>query len=67
MNLKRLHWRRHLIIASAVVALVHGLTIWAVPRLIMDRIIALGSTDSTLERTTVSPCRRRLITPSDAS
>ncbi len=71
MTLKRLHWRRHLIIAPAVVALVHGLTIWAVPRLIMDRIIALGSTDSTLERTngvTLPPptdhTQRRIVMPS---
>lgn len=71
MNPTSSHWRRHLVIASVLVLLVHGLTIWAVPRLIMDRIIALGSADSTLPRTngvTLPPptdhTQRRIVMPS---
>lgn len=71
MNLRRSYWRKHLVIASAVAVLMHGLTIWAIPRLIMDRIIALGSADSTLERAngvTLPPptdhTQRRIVMPS---
>jgi len=37
--------RRHLAGALLVAAIFHGLTVWAIPRVIMDRIITLGSTD----------------------
>ncbi|MFM8584868.1 MAG: DUF1254 domain-containing protein [Gammaproteobacteria bacterium] len=71
VNPKPLNWTRHLLRVSVVVVLMHGLTIWAVPRLIMDRIIDLGTADSSLERAngvTLPPptdhTQRRIVMPS---
>lgn len=71
VNPKPLNWTRHLLRVSVVVVLMHGLTIWAVPRLIMDRIIDLVTADSSLERAngvTLPPptdhTQRRIVTPS---
>ncbi|MBM4192230.1 MAG: DUF1254 domain-containing protein [Gammaproteobacteria bacterium] len=50
MSDQKSQWIRHFILAALVVVLIHGLTIWALPRLIMDRIITGGSADLTLER-----------------
>jgi uncharacterized membrane protein len=65
------NWSRHLILAAIVAATAHALTVWAVPRLIMDRIIALGAADSGLERAngvTLPPptdhTQRRIVMPS---
>lgn len=71
MSPKISNWARHLILAAIVAASAHALTVWAVPRLIMDRIIALGSADSGLERAngvTLPPptdhTQRRIVMPS---
>jgi uncharacterized membrane protein len=68
---KKSNWTRHLILAVIVGATAHALTVWAVPRLIMDRIIALGAADSGLERAngvTLPPptdhTQRRIVMPS---
>lgn len=42
--MKRLHI--HAVIAVVLGTAVHALTVWAIPRLIMDRIITLGSGDA---------------------
>ena len=71
MSPKISNWSRHLILAAIVAATAHALTVWAVPRLIMDRIIALGAADSGLERAngvTLPPptdhTQRRIVMPS---
>lgn len=71
MSPKKSNWTRHLILAAIVGATAHALTVWAVPRLIMDRIIALGAADSGLERAngvTLPPptdhTQRRIVMPS---
>ena len=71
MSPKKSNWTRHLILAVIVGATAHALTVWAVPRLIMDRIIALGAADSGLERAngvTLPPptdhTQRRIVMPS---
>ncbi len=71
MSPKISNWSRHLILAAIVAATAHALTVWAVPRLIMDRIIVLGAADSGLERAngvTLPPptdhTQRRIVMPS---
>ncbi|NBO74172.1 MAG: DUF1254 domain-containing protein [Gammaproteobacteria bacterium] len=44
MPMKRLHI--HVVIAVVLGIAVHALTVWALPRLIMDRIITLGGGDA---------------------
>ena len=42
MNAGSLRWRGHLVAALLLAALAHLATVWALPRLIMDRIITLA-------------------------
>lgn len=42
----RRRWPRHLLAAIAVALFTHALAVWAIPRLIMDRIIAVASGDA---------------------
>ncbi|MFM7396334.1 MAG: DUF1254 domain-containing protein [Gammaproteobacteria bacterium] len=71
MSPKKSTWVRHWIRAAVIAVLMHALTIWAVPRLIMDRVLTLGSADATLERAngvTLPPptdhTQRRIVMPS---
>ncbi len=71
MSPRKSSWVRHLIIATIVALIAHTLTVWAVPRIIMDRIIALGSTDSAMERANgvalpppTDHTQRRIVMPS---
>lgn len=63
--------RGHLLAALGVAVLAHLGTVWAIPRVIMDRIITLGSSDSSLPRlhgVTLPPptdhTQRRIVMPS---
>jgi uncharacterized membrane protein len=40
----------HALLALLVMALAHTLTVWAIPRLIMDRIITLGGGDAAMQQ-----------------
>ena len=62
---------RHVALAVTLAIVTHALTVWAVPRLIMDRIITLGSTDSVMERSNgvslpppTDHTQRRIVMPS---
>lgn len=64
-------WARHVALAVTLAIVTHALTVWAVPRLIMDRIIALGSTDAVMERSNgvslpppTDHTQRRIVMPS---
>lgn len=43
-------WSMHTLLALLVMALAHVLTVWAIPRLIMDRIITLGGGDAAIQQ-----------------
>jgi uncharacterized membrane protein len=64
-------WARHTTLALLLALVAHALTVWAVPRVIMDRIISLGSTDSVMERSNgvslpppTDHTQRRIVMPS---
>lgn len=64
-------WARHTTLALLLALVAHALTVWAVPRVIMDRIIALGSTDAVMERSNgvslpppTDHTQRRIVMPS---
>ena len=50
MTAAPLRWHRHALAALLVMILTHVLTVWAIPRLIMDRIITLGGGDAAQQR-----------------
>lgn len=66
-----IRWRGHLAAALIVTVLTHVLTVWAIPRVIMDRIIAIGTNDTTMERSNgvslprpTDHSQRRIVMPS---
>lgn len=67
-----IRWRVHLTIALLLAALTHALTVWALPRVIMDRIITLGGGDAVAQRSgtgvylppATDHTQRRIVMPS---
>jgi uncharacterized membrane protein len=64
-------WARHLIAAIVVALLAHALTVWAIPRLIMDRVIAIASGDARTQGgslvflpPSIDHTQRRIVMPS---
>jgi len=50
MSIAPRRWPVHVLLALLVMALTHALTVWAIPRLIMDRIITLGGGDAAMQQ-----------------
>lgn len=46
MSTRRTRWSLHFAIAAIVAIAAHALTVWTLPRVIMDRIITLGGGDA---------------------
>lgn len=50
MTAAQVRWPMHALLALLVMAFAHALTVWAIPRLIMDRIITLGGGDAAMQQ-----------------
>ena len=50
MNRRPILWRWHVAAALLLALLSHALTVWAIPRLIMDRIISIGREEARAHR-----------------
>ena len=68
----QINWRLHVPLAIALAIALHALTVWALPRVIMDRIITLGGGDAARQGSTsgvflpppTDHTQRRIVMPS---
>lgn len=71
MNRRPIAWRWHVAVALLLALLTHALTVWAIPRLIMDRIISIGRDEARTQSGTlvylppaIDHTQRRIVMPS---